>query len=241
MGSIIIAIDGHSACGKSTLARDLAGHLGYTYIDTGAMYRAVTLYFLQNSIDTTDSEAVQTALEHIHIRFAVGKNGRASTILNGKNVEQDIRSMAVSEKVSDVAALSVVRKAMVRQQQEMGSEKGVVLDGRDIGTVVFPEAELKIFLTADFQERIQRRYQELARSLSTDRPNLQEVEENLRKRDLIDSTRSDSPLRMAEDARLLDNTALTRDQQFRVALEWAVAIIGHPPEATGTVSEPTTS
>ena len=229
MSGIIIAIDGFSACGKSTLARDLARRLGYAYIDTGAMYRAVTLYFLDRGIDPDNSEGVKEALENLTIRFVVDQNGNGATYLNGKNVEQAIRSMAVSEKVSEVAALSAVRKAMVRQQQEMGGEKCVVLDGRDIGTVVFPNAELKIFLTADFNERLRRRYEELQGGNTGAVPQKGEVEQNLRKRDHIDSTRADSPLRQAEDARLLDNTTLNRQEQLDLALCWAKEIIGRLP------------
>jgi len=228
VSDIIIAIDGYSACGKSTLARDLARHLGYTYIDTGAMYRAVTMYFLDNQIDLTDTRAVSKALESIRIRFQPAPDGTMATFLNGQNVEAEIRTMRVSGSVSEVAALSAVRRAMVREQQEMGVQKRVVLEGRDIGTVVFPQAELKIFLTADFQERLRRRFEELHRSGSQQALSSEEVAENLRKRDHIDSTRADSPLRQADDAKRLDNTTLDREDQLMLVLEWVRELTGCP-------------
>ena len=214
--NIIIAVDGHSSCGKSTLARDLAAALRYTYIDSGAMYRAVTLYFMQQSIDLQDEAAVGAALEEIDIRFAPGTN---HTLLNGRDVEHAIRDRSVSGFVSQVAAVSAVRSALVRQQQRMGSGKALVMDGRDIGTVVFPAAELKIFLTAELEVRVQRRYAELcAKGMEATRA---AVRENLLMRDHIDSTREDSPLRQADDAVVIDNSRLSRAEQLQKALELA--------------------
>lgn len=215
---INIAIDGHSSCGKSTLAKAMADKLNYLYVDSGAMYRAVTLYFLENDIDLNKEEGVQSALEQIEIRFARETSG-ISTLLNGENVEAEIRKMRVSAKVSPVAAVSSVRRAMVRQQQQMGAEKGVVMDGRDIGTIVFPQAELKIFLTAEVEERARRRYAELrAKGVEV---SLEDVAANLQERDHIDSTRSDSPLKKADDAVVIDNTHLTPQQQLQIALDLA--------------------
>ena len=222
MKKIIIAIDGHSACVKSTLARDLATQLGYAYIDTGAMYRAVTLYFLQNSIPLDNADAILDALDKIKIQFRRA-NHQNRTILNEDDVENAIRDLEVSKKVSEVAALSAVRKDMVKQQQEMGLEKGIVMDGRDIGTVVFPKAELKLFLTANLDTRTERRLKELQeKGLDVDRL---EIIENLRKLDYIDSTRADSPLRQAEDAVLIDNSNLTKEEQLEKALSLAMSAI----------------
>lgn len=215
VSKIVIAIDGHSSCGKSTLAKALAEHLGYTYIDSGAMYRAVTLYLLQQGISAEDEASVRKALAAISIRF--GPSNHA--FLNGQDVEADIRKMEVSRYVSEVAAVPQVRRAMVHQQQQMGAEKGIVMDGRDIGTVVFPEAELKIFLTASLEIRVKRRYEELqAKGLSA---TLAEVSQNLQHRDHIDSTRDDSPLRQAPGAIVIDNTTLTREQQLAHAITLA--------------------
>ena len=210
---IIIAVDGFSACGKSTLAKALAKELDYTYIDTGAMYRAVTLYFLDNQVDWDDTQAVATALAKISIRFqeADGYPGRA-TFLNDQLVEQEIRGMRVSQSVSPVAAVSAVRRFLVDQQQEMGQLGSCVLDGRDIGTVVFPDAKLKIFLTADPQERARRRLSELVEKGQS--VSMSEIVDNLRQRDEIDSTRADSPLRQAADAVVIDNTVLTPAEQL---------------------------
>ncbi len=218
MKKIIIAIDGFSSCGKSTLAKALAKALNYGFVDSGAMYRAVTLYLLEHKISIQDLRGVEKALASIQIRFQAGAKGNR-TYLNGQDVEDKIRTMEVSEKVSPVAAIPIVRRAMVRQQQEMGAEKGIVMDGRDIGTVVFPEAELKIFVTAAPAVRAQRRFLELQRKGHT--VAIEEVRKNLEERDHIDSTRADSPLRQAEDALVLDNTKLTPDQQLQVALDWA--------------------
>lgn len=211
---IIIAIDGYSACGKSTLAKDLSRELGYIYIDSGAMYRAVTLYMLENRVDLQDREAVGQALSGIHIHFEI-REGEDRTFLNGREVETAIRGMEVSQQVSTVAAIPEVRRSMVRLQQQMGHEKGIVMDGRDIGTVVFPEAELKIFLTADTAERVQRRLLEmLSKNIQAD---VDTIRDNLLLRDRIDSTREDSPLRQADDAVVIDNTHLSRAEQLEKA------------------------
>ncbi|MFT5169139.1 MAG: cytidylate kinase [Saprospiraceae bacterium] len=218
MKRITIAIDGHSSCGKSTLAKALSKSLGYIYVDSGAMYRAVTLYFLQNKVDINDEEAIGLALEEIQVSF---KNiaGQNTTFLNSVNVEDQIRSMEVSNFVSPVAALSTVRRKVVKQQREMGSEKGIVMDGRDIGTVVFKNAELKIFLTASPEIRTQRRYNEL---IAKGQPvSLELVRANLTKRDHIDSTRADSPLKKAEDAVVIDNSNLTEQEQMEKTLSLA--------------------
>lgn len=212
---IIIAIDGYSSCGKSTLAKALAKALGYGYVDSGAMYRAVTLFFIRQEIDITDPFAVPKALKEIKIHFKQTEKGNC-TFLNGENVEEAIRQMAVSEKVSDVAAISEVRRDMVRQQQMMGKDKGIVMDGRDIGTVVFPNAALKIFLTAEVEERARRRYAELL--AKGQEIAFESVKKNLLERDRIDSTREDSPLRQAEDAIVIDNTYLSEQEQLEKAL-----------------------
>lgn len=208
---IIIAIDGYSACGKSTLAKALAEVLAYTYIDTGAMYRAVTLYFLEHNTLLSDDASVKTALADITIEFRL-VGDKKSTFLNGKNVEGDIREMRVSEMVSPVAELSAVRRKLVQQQQEMGRQHPCILDGRDIGTVVFPQAPLKLFLTADPDERARRRLKEL--SAKDEKVSLEAVRENLLKRDQIDSSRADSPLRQADDAVVIDNTCLNPTEQL---------------------------
>ena len=217
MDKITIAIDGFSSCGKSTLARGLASRLGYTYIDSGAMYRAVTLFFLRHNISLENEEQARRALEAIHISFDAGNR----TLLNGEDVENEIRQMEVSNFVSQVSAIPAVRRAMVRQQQAMGRGKGIVMDGRDIGTVVFPKAELKIFLTADPEKRARRRYEELMDKGV--KSSMEEVSRNLRHRDQIDSTREDSPLRRADDAVVIDNTHLTRDEQLEYAVELALS------------------
>lgn len=216
---IIITIDGWSSCGKSTLAKQLARELGYVYIDSGAMYRAITLYFLRNHIDWTHHEAVEDALKKISLEFLSNhKNGQSEIYLNGENVEYVIRDLVVAEKVSEVAAIKEVRAFAVRQQQSMGARKGIVMDGRDIGTVVFPDAELKIFMTADKAIRVERRFRELYEK----NPNvtMEEVRANLEMRDYIDSHREVSPLRQAADALLLDNSKLTMRQQLDIALNW---------------------
>src|SRR5580700_1976160 len=204
MEKIIITIDGWSSCGKSTLARQLAKELNYVYIDSGAMYRAITLYFIRHHVDWTQPAAVAGALKEIKLEFVSNhKNGQTEMWLNGENVEYVIRDLVVAEKVSEVAAIKAVRDFAVSRQQDMGRNKGIVMDGRDIGTVVFPQAELKIFMTADEAIRVQRRFKELYDK----NPNitLAEVKQNLSHRDYIDSHREISPLRQAEDAIVLDN------------------------------------
>lgn len=227
---IIITIDGWSSCGKSTLARQLARELGYVYVDSGAMYRAITLYFLRNHIDWTSNSEVKQALKSINLEFIFNPAKNSSEIyLNDENVEYVIRDLVVAEKVSEVAAIREVRSFAVAQQQKMGSGKGIVMDGRDIGTVVFPDAELKIFMTADNTVRVERRFRELYEK----NPNIsiEEVKNNLEMRDYIDSNREVSPLRMAKDARVLDNTNLSEKEQFDIALIWANQIIANNLEA----------
>lgn len=223
MKRIIIAIDGHSACGKSTLAKGLARALHYAYLDSGAMYRAVTLYFLENQVNYNDPQEVDEALRHIEIHFE-RIDGQNRTFLNGKDVEHDIREMQVSEHVSPVSAISAVRRAMVLQQKSMGQRRGIVADGRDIGTVVFPDAELKIFLVADLDVRTSRRHLELA-SKGID-AEWEDIKKNLLERDRIDSTRADSPLHQAADAIVLDNTLLSEAQQLDKVLALAKEKIG---------------
>ncbi len=208
---IIIAIDGYSACGKSTLAKDLSKKIGYAYIDTGAMYRAVTLFFLRNEINLDDEAAIAKALSKITIEF-INVKGKNRTLLNGEDVEEEIRKMYVSQQVSPVATISAVRRAMVAQQQQMGKKKGVILDGRDIGTVVFPRAALKLFLTASPDIRTQRRFEELQtkHQIST----FEEIKANLLERDHIDSSRADSPLKQATDAVVIDNSNLSKKEQL---------------------------
>lgn len=223
---IIITIDGWSSCGKSTLAKQLAKELGYVYIDSGAMYRAITLYFLRHHTDWTDVAEVNTALENINIEFLFNEKSQQSEILlNGENVEYVIRDLVIAEKVSDVAAIKEVRTFAVAQQQKMGAEKGIVMDGRDIGTTVFPAAELKIFMTADIAVRVERRYREFVEK----NPNItiEEVRDNLEMRDYIDSHREVSPLRKADDALELDNTHLTMEEQLDIALQLAQQLIGY--------------
>ena len=212
---ITIAIDGYSSTGKSTMAKALARVIGYAYIDTGAMYRAVTLYCLDNGLfdgDTVNEAALEQQLDDIHITFRANAEGRSETWLNGVNVESEIRSMRVSDKVSIIAAIGSVRRDMVRQQQAMGRDKGIVMDGRDIGTVVFPDAELKVFVTADPMVRAQRRYDEL-RAKGDTTTTLDEVLHNVTERDRIDTTRAESPLRQADGAVVLDNSHMTIAEQ----------------------------
>lgn len=218
MKRIIIAIDGLSSCGKSTLAKALAKSLHYAYLDSGAMYRAVTLYFLEQNIDYNDPEKVAAALQDIEIHFERIK-GQNRTFLNGRDVERDIREMRVSEHVSPVSTISAVRRDMVKQQQSMGKRRALVADGRDIGTVVFQDAELKIFLVADSDVRTSRRHLELAaKGIDAD---WNQIQHNLLERDRIDSSRADSPLREAEDSVVIDNTLLSEDQQLEKALALA--------------------
>jgi cytidylate kinase len=217
---IIIAIDGFSSCGKSTLAKALAKELAYVFIDTGAMYRAVALYFMRHEIAFDDISSIEKAIQSIQLNFAFNEaTGKSDMYLNGENVELAIREMKVSQKVSEVAAIPAVRDFAVAQQQAMGEQKGIVMDGRDIGTVVFPTAELKIFVTADPIVRTERRYKELVATQPT--ITKEEVSENLSHRDLIDSTREHSPLKQADDALVLDNTHLNQQEQFDIAFNWA--------------------
>lgn len=217
--NITITIDGWSSCGKSTLAKHLAKELGYVYIDSGAMYRAITLHFLRNHVDWTNSVAVTTALQNILIEFVYNEKAKHSEVhLNGENVEYVIRDLVVAEKVSEVAAVKEVRDFAVAQQKRMGKSKGIVMDGRDIGTVVFPKAELKIFMTADNAVRVERRFKELYEKNPA--ITIEEVKANLELRDYIDSHRAISPLRQAKDAMLLDNSNLTIRQQLEIALKW---------------------
>ena len=215
MKKITIAIDGYSSCGKSTMAKDLAREIGYIYIDSGAMYRAVTLFCLENHLFTEegiDREALEKRMSEINISFQLNpETQRPVTYLNGANVEERIRTMEVSSHVSPVAALGFVREAMVRLQQEMGKAKGIVMDGRDISTVVFPDAELKIFVTASAEIRAQRRYDEL--TAKGQEVSFEEILKNVKERDYIDQNRAVSPLRQAEDAILLDNSHLTIEEQ----------------------------
>ena len=222
MKKITIAIDGHSSCGKSTMAKDLASKIGYTYIDTGAMYRAVTLYALQHGLFNDDGSIrlaeLEAAMPDIRITFRFNEETRRpDTYLNGVCVEREIRGMEVSAHVSPIATVGFVRTAMVAQQQEMGKLKGIVMDGRDIGTVVFPDAELKVFVTASAEVRAQRRYDEL--NAKGDEASFDEILENVKERDRIDSSREVSPLRQADDALLLDNSHLTIPEQN----EWLMA------------------
>lgn len=218
---MVIAIDGYSACGKSTTAKEVARILGYRYIDSGAMYRAVTLYFLDNHVSLSNPKEILKALSQIHIAFKVNSKGMSETYLNNLNVEKEIRKMRISEKVSPVSAIKDVRIAMVEQQRRMGKEKAIVMDGRDIGTVVFPNAELKFFMTADMVVRAVRRQKEL---LENDRlVDLDEVIENIAQRDKIDTTRKESPLRQAPDAIVIDTTHITVDEQVDEVVRQAVS------------------
>jgi CMP/dCMP kinase len=218
---IVIAIDGYSACGKSTTAKNVASILGYRYIDTGAMYRAVTLYFLDHHISLTNPREIKKALESIHVSFKVNSKNVSEAYLNGLNVEHEIRRMRVSEFVSQVSAIKEVRAAMVEQQRRMGKEKGVVLDGRDIGTVVFPNAELKLFMTAEVLVRAFRRQKELM--LKDQLVDLDEVVDNILRRDKIDTTREESPLKQADDALVIDTTYITIDEQVDEVVRLALA------------------
>lgn len=221
MKKIIIAIDGYSSCGKSTMAKDLAREIGYIYIDTGAMYRAVTLYALRSGCFAADGRLMASKLEAglngVKISFRLNADGRPETLLNGECVEKEIRGMEVSSHVSEVAALPKVREALVHQQRLMGQEKGIVMDGRDIGTVVFPHAELKVFVTASAEVRAERRYKELKDK--GQEANLEEIIENVNKRDYLDTHRAVSPLRQAEDAVVLDNTNMTISEQKQWLLD----------------------
>ncbi len=229
MKKIIIAIDGHSSCGKSTMAKQLAKEIGYVYVDTGAMYRAVTLYAMRNGMypdEGIKEEALKAAVDagKIQISFKFNaETGRPDTYLNGEKVEDEIRQMDVSNRVSPIAALPFVRALLTEQQQAMGKEKGIVMDGRDIGTAVFPQAELKVFVTASARVRAQRRFDELMGKAKTqaerDALNYDEILKNVEERDYIDSHREVAPLRQAEDAIVLDNSQLTREEQSAWLLE----------------------
>jgi CMP/dCMP kinase len=224
MRKIIIAIDGFSGCGKSTTAKNSAARLGYGYIDTGAMYRATTLYFHENYINLTNPKGITKALEDIHINFVYNpKSDRNETFLNGLNVEDEIRKMYITEKVSEVSAIPQVRHIMGALQKKMGRKKGIVMDGRDIGTAVFPEAELKIFMQADLEVRAIRRQQELLEMKQV--VTLDEIKENLLKRDKIDMSREEGPLRKAEDALVLDTTYMTIDEQVDFVVNMATGKI----------------
>ncbi|MGH2642704.1 MAG: (d)CMP kinase [Chitinophagaceae bacterium] len=221
---IIIAIDGYSACGKSTLAQQLAKCLKYIYIDSGAIYRVVTLYFLQNAVSYTDTREVSDALKNIFPEFRNnGSNGNSEMWFNGVNVEKRIREIDIAEKVSEVAAISEVRHFAEKCQREMSKNKGIVMDGRDIGTVVFPHAELKLFMTADMETRVQRRYEEMKQK--KENVSLEEVRKNIEERDYMDTHRKISPLLQAKDAILIDNTHLTKEEQLDYTLALARKVI----------------
>jgi cytidylate kinase len=220
MKKIIIALDGYSSCGKSTLARQMANQLNYVFIDSGAMYRAITLYFLRQHVDWKNVREVNKALSEITLDFGYNEHsGQSDMFLNDENVESLIRDMLVSEHVSEVSTIKEVREFAVAQQQKMGERKGIVMDGRDIGTTVFPNAELKIFVTADPAVRVERRYKELYAKNSN--ITIEEIQSNLEMRDYIDSNREFSPLRKAADAVELDNSNMTREEQLGIALQWA--------------------
>ena len=215
----IITIDGWSSCGKSTLAKQMAKALGYVYIDSGAMYRAITLYFLRNNIDWNVKKEVKEALKDISMEFHFNEKSQQSEIyLNGENIEYLIRDLIVAEKVSEVAAIKEVRAFATGQQKRLGKKKGIVMDGRDIGTTVFPDAELKVFMTADPEVRVKRRFEELYATNPS--ITLDEVMKNLQLRDYIDSNREESPLRQADDAIVLDNSSLTKEEQLDKVLGW---------------------
>lgn len=230
MQKIIIAIDGYSACGKSTLARQLAKKLSYTHIDSGAMYRAITFYFLQNTVNITHEEELKAALKQVTLQFIPSSTGRQELWMNGKNVEQPIRGTAVADNVSKVAMLREVRAFAVKCQRAMGADNGIVMDGRDIGTVVFPDAALKLFMTASFEVRIQRRWEELKYK----QPGIsyEEVKANLADRDYKDTHRTISPLRQAPDAIVLDNTYLTEEEQLDYAFDLAKKTINNTTRVT---------
>lgn len=215
--NIVVAIDGYSSCGKSTLAKALAKKLGFIYIDSGAMYRAVTLYFIRNKIDISNENLIKDALQHIELNFH-SRDYESHILLNGEEVSEEIRQMPVSENVSAVSASKLVRNDMVKQQQRMGKSKNIVMDGRDIGTAVFKDAQIKFFMTADPKIRAERRHKELISKGDT-RTTLEEVFENLAHRDYADTTRAESPLTRAEDAIVLDNTDLSQEEQLNFALE----------------------
>jgi cytidylate kinase len=225
MQKVVVAIDGYSGCGKSSTAKAVAKTLGYTYIDSGAMYRAATLHFLNNHVSLENPKDVSKYLSNLEISFHPNPdNGKQETYLNGINVEDEIRSMRVSEKVSEVSKIKEVRTELVAQQQRMGKKKAVVMDGRDIGTVVFPDAQLKVFMTADLQIRAARRQKELLEK--GEMVDLETIIENLSERDRIDTTRAESPLRKAEDAVELDTSFLEFGEQVEKIVQWAKKKIG---------------
>lgn len=215
--NIVVAIDGYSSCGKSTLAKALAKKLAFIYIDSGAMYRAITLYFLRNNVDINNETAVRESLDHIELNFHA-RDYESHILLNGEEVSDEIRQMPVSENVSEVSANKLVRHDMVKQQQRMGKSKNIVMDGRDIGTAVFEDAQIKFFMTADPKIRAERRHKEIVSKGDTN-TTLEEVFENLAHRDYADTTRKESPLTRAEDAIILDNTDLTQEEQLNFALK----------------------
>ena len=223
MGKIIVAIDGYSACGKSTTAKEAARILGYRYIDSGAMYRAVTLHFLDQHVSLNNPNDIMRALAKARITFKVNNNGKTETYLNGLHVEKEIRDMRVSEYVSQVSAIGIVRHAMVEQQRRMGRERSLVMDGRDIGTVVFPDAELKFFMSAEILVRAFRRQKELL--AQDEMVDINSIVENLLKRDEIDSTRQESPLRKAPDAIAMDTTYMTIDEEVDEVVRLAMSRI----------------
>ena len=217
MKKIIVAIDGFSSCGKSTMARKLAGEAGYVYVDTGAMYRAFALFCIQNGWMTEtfmDEKSIEENIQNVHLNFVINETGKADIFLNGVNVENEIRSLEISNGASRVSTLGFVRKELVRQQQLMGKEKGIVMDGRDIGTVVFPDAELKIFLTASPEVRAKRRMDELL--AKDEKVNFDDVLANVIERDERDQNRVESPLKKADDAIVIDNSFLTPDEQQNI-------------------------
>jgi cytidylate kinase len=214
--NVVVAIDGYSSCGKSTLAKALAKKLHFIYVDSGAMYRAVTLYFLRNQTDLHQHDLIIEALDHIDLNFH-SRDYQSHILLNGEEVSEEIRQMPVSENVSKISSIKEIRQAMVKQQQKMGRSKNMVMDGRDIGTVVFPDAQVKLFMTADPKIRAERRYKEL--KAKGDEVSLEEIFENIAHRDYQDTTREESPLIRAEDAIILDNTNLTETEQLDFALE----------------------
>lgn len=215
--NLVVAIDGYSSCGKSTLAKALAKKLGFIYIDSGSMYRAVTLYFLRNNVDVKNPNAVENALNSIELNFH-SRDYQSHITLNGEEVSEEIRQMPVSESVSEVSANKTVRTEMVKQQQRMGKSKNIVMDGRDIGTTVFEDAQVKFFMTADPKIRAERRFKEL-QSKGDTTTTLEEVFENLAHRDYADTTRQESPLTRADDAIILDNTELSEQEQLDFALQ----------------------
>lgn len=219
--SITVAIDGYSSCGKSTVARALAENLHFVYVDSGAMYRAVTLYFLRKDVSLNDDTAIDQALDNIHLDF-YKENGVTHILLNDEDISDEIRTMRISEYVSEVSAIKSVRKAMVKQQQKMGKRRNIVMDGRDIGTTVFPNAQVKIFMTADPKVRAERRFNELI--AKGERITLEEVFENIAHRDYQDTTREESPLVRAKDAIVLDNTNMNENEQLQFVLDSVLAV-----------------